>query len=192
MLPLLTQLAGRSISVCARQVCPLNAVRADEQNSIVSPSAYSKRIGWTRPVWVSRAQTYKSLRPSPRLSSALQDTVRAKCAAWTDTVSLAPGPKGTRRVHGFRTGDIVRAIVPGGKRAGTHTGRVAVRTSGNFNVSATSGTVQGIGWRYCQLLHCADGYAYSFESKGGGLSSSLLSRRNTGTVKQEVSRPFFR
>ena len=94
------------------------------------------------------------------------------------------GPKGTRRVHGFRTGDMVRAVVPGGKRAGTHTGRVAVRSSGSFNVSAPSGTLQGIGWRYCKLLHCADGYAYSFESKGGGISSSLL--------KQEVSMPFYR
>ncbi|MFZ1041589.1 MAG: RNA-guided endonuclease IscB [Anaerolineales bacterium] len=94
------------------------------------------------------------------------------------------GAKGTRRVHGFRTGDMVRAIVPRGKRAGTHTGRVAVRSSGSFNVSAPSGTLQGIGWRYCQLLHCADGYAYSFESKGGGLSSSLR--------KQEVSMPFYR
>ena len=36
------------------------------------------------------------------------------------------------------------------------------------------------------------GYAYSFKSEGGGHSSSLRSRRNTGTVKQEVSRPFFR
>jgi 5-methylcytosine-specific restriction endonuclease McrA len=94
------------------------------------------------------------------------------------------GAKGTRRVHGFRTGDMVRAVVPGGKRAGTHTGRVSVRTSGSFNISTPNGTLQGIGWRYCQLLHCADGYAYSFESKGGGISSSLL--------KQGVSMPFYR
>jgi len=78
----------------------------------------------------------------------------------------------------------VRAVVPGGKRAGTHTGRVSVRTSGSFNISTPNGTLQGIGWRYCQLLHCADGYAYSFESKGGGISSSLL--------KQGVSMPFYR
>ena len=93
MLPLLTQLAGRSISVCARQACPLNAVQADEQNSIVSPLACPKSIGWMRPVWASRAQTYKSLRPSPRLSFVPRGTVRARCAAWTDTVSRARGRK---------------------------------------------------------------------------------------------------
>ncbi|MFZ1040552.1 MAG: hypothetical protein WCA79_04075 [Anaerolineales bacterium] len=34
---------------------------------------------------------------------------------------------------------MVRAVVPGGKRAGAHTGQVAVRTSGSFNVSAAKG-----------------------------------------------------
>ncbi len=93
MLPLLTQPAGRSINAFARQACPLNAIRADEQNSTTSPSACPKRIGWMLPAWASRAQTYKSPRPSPRLSSSPWNTVRARCPAWTDTVSLARGRK---------------------------------------------------------------------------------------------------
>jgi 5-methylcytosine-specific restriction endonuclease McrA len=67
------------------------------------------------------------------------------------------GAKEVRVVKGFQTGDIVKAIVPGGKKQGTHVGRVAIRTSGSFNI----GNVQGIGWQHCQVLHHADGYSYS-------------------------------
>jgi 5-methylcytosine-specific restriction endonuclease McrA len=35
----------------------------------------------------------------------------------------------TKSVHGFQTGDLVRALVPRGKNTGVHVGRVAVRTS---------------------------------------------------------------
>jgi 5-methylcytosine-specific restriction endonuclease McrA len=38
-------------------------------------------------------------------------------------------------VKGFQTGDIVKAIVPQGKKAGIHTGRVAVRSTGSFNIT---------------------------------------------------------
>ena len=58
--------------------------------------------------------------------------------------------------HGFATGDLVRAVVPTGRKAGTHTGRVAVRASGSFNV----GRVQGINHRHVRLLQRADGYTY--------------------------------
>lgn len=77
------------------------------------------------------------------------------------------GPKQARRVKGFRTGDIARAIVPAGKKAGIHLGRVAVRTTGSFNITTAAGTVQGISYRYCRLLHQADGFTYP----GGGASS---------------------
>ncbi len=85
------------------------------------------------------------------------------------------GPKQARRVHGFRTGDMVRAVVPRGKKRGTHTGRVAVRTTGSFNITTAGSTVQGIGWKHCQLIHRADGYAYSPASKGGRLTADAVS-----------------
>jgi 5-methylcytosine-specific restriction endonuclease McrA len=66
----------------------------------------------------------------------------------------------SRTVHGFRTGDLVRAIVPSGKKAGTHTGRVAVRASGSFNIQTGSGTVQGINWKRCRRVMPDDGYTY--------------------------------
>ena len=64
-------------------------------------------------------------------------------------------------VKGFQTGDIVKAIVTSGKKIGEYVGRVAVRTSGSFNISAKE-LVQGIGHKYCQILHRKDGYSYQY------------------------------
>lgn len=77
----------------------------------------------------------------------------------------------TKGVFGFSTGDLVRAVVPKGKKAGTHTGRVAVRASGSFNITTSQGTIQGINRKYVRLLQRADGYGYTW--KGEGVSSRL-------------------
>ena len=66
-----------------------------------------------------------------------------------------------KRVHGFQTGDRVRAIVPKGKKAGAHVGRVAVRATGSFNIQTPTGVVQGIAHRHCTMVLRADGYGYS-------------------------------
>jgi hypothetical protein len=63
-------------------------------------------------------------------------------------------------IKGFKTGDIVKAIVTSGKRIGTYIGRVAVRTSGSFNISASE-LVSGISHKYCQIVHRKDGYCYA-------------------------------
>jgi 5-methylcytosine-specific restriction endonuclease McrA len=65
-------------------------------------------------------------------------------------------------VNGFQTGDIVKAIVTIGKKIGTYIGRVAVRSTGSFNISTQAGLVQGISHKYCQIVHAKDGYNYSF------------------------------
>ena len=63
-----------------------------------------------------------------------------------------------KRIRGFSTGDLVRAMVPAPlKKAGVHVGRVAVRSCGSFRV----GRVDGINARYCLLLQRADGYEYT-------------------------------
>ncbi|MFF0307689.1 RNA-guided endonuclease IscB [Streptosporangium sp. NPDC004379] len=67
----------------------------------------------------------------------------------------------TKTVRGFRTGDPVRANVPTGEKAGVHTGRVAVRSTGSFNITTRHGTVQGIGHRHMRVLQRADGYGYT-------------------------------
>ncbi|MCG5058062.1 MAG: HNH endonuclease [Limnoraphis sp. WC205] len=65
-------------------------------------------------------------------------------------------------IKGFQTGDIVKAVVTSGKKIGTYTGRVAVRSTGSFNISTTNGLIQGIGYKYCRQIHQKDGYGYGF------------------------------
>jgi len=85
-------------------------------------------------------------------------------------------------VLGFRTGDLVRSVVPAGKNAGVYVGRVAVRASGKFNLQTQAGTVQGIPARTCALLHRADGYAYRSERRSGVSSRSFSSRVSTPRI----------
>ena len=68
--------------------------------------------------------------------------------------------KSQKVVKGFQTGDIVRAVVPKGKKKGIYEGRVAVRKSGSFNIKVGKKTVQGIGWKNCHLIQAVDGYTY--------------------------------
>lgn len=97
-----------------------------------------------------------------------------------------------KSVHGFRTGDMVRAVVPSGKKAGTHTGRVAVRATGSFNIQTPSGVVQGVGHRHCKVLMRGDGYGYFLvahnrkdsESRGDAKRRAL----SLPGLKAEVSR----
>jgi 5-methylcytosine-specific restriction endonuclease McrA len=63
-------------------------------------------------------------------------------------------------VKGFQTGDIVKAKVLKGKNTGVHVGRVAVRSSGSFNISTLHGLVQGVNQRCMKPVHCKDGYSY--------------------------------
>ncbi|SDK82551.1 hypothetical protein SAMN05192555_101287 [Franzmannia pantelleriensis] len=65
-----------------------------------------------------------------------------------------------KQIRGFQTGDRVKAIVPSGKKAGVHVGRVAIRKTGSFNIQTEQGGVQGIAWRHCALLQRGDGYDY--------------------------------
>ncbi|GAA1071244.1 hypothetical protein GCM10009642_00430 [Nocardiopsis metallicus] len=73
----------------------------------------------------------------------------------------------TKRFFSFATGDLARAVVSQGKKKGTHTGRVAVRATGKFNITTAQGTVQGINHRHVRLLQRADGYAYTIRKEQG-------------------------
>jgi hypothetical protein len=69
--------------------------------------------------------------------------------------------RGREKVHfGYQTGDLVRAVVPAGKKAGTHVGRVLVRASGSFDLRTQAGRITGISHRFCKPIHRKDGYAY--------------------------------
>ena len=97
----------------------------------------------------------------------------------------------SKRVHGFQTGDMVRADVSAGKKAGTHVGRVAVRATGSFNIQLAGEVVQGISHRHCRLIQRSDGYGYSRialpkgDVRSGAASLSALSLPG---LKAEVSR----
>lgn len=77
-------------------------------------------------------------------------------------------PKGAKKVKGFQTGDMIRAVVPKGVHLGTYVGRVAIKADGYFKITGTHGMVEGIHARYCSCIHRCDGYSYQ---KGVGHSS---------------------
>jgi hypothetical protein len=57
---------------------------------------------------------------------------------------------------GYKTGDLVKAVIPSGKNKGTHYGRVAIRQKPRFQLDKI-----GVHPKYLKLLQKADGYAYS-------------------------------
>ena len=77
-------------------------------------------------------------------------------------------PKGylvrNKRVQGVGTGDMLRADVPKGLKAGIHKGRVAVGATGCFNIPSqedgVSSVVQGISRQHCPIVQRNDGYGY--------------------------------
>jgi hypothetical protein len=83
-------------------------------------------------------------------------------------------------VRGFQTGDLVKAVVSSGKKAGTHLGRVAVRLNGSFNIKENGVLVQRIGWKNCAIIQRADGYGYERQGappnplKGEGFRTEVI------------------
>jgi 5-methylcytosine-specific restriction endonuclease McrA len=62
-----------------------------------------------------------------------------------------------KRWFGFKTGDLVRAVVPKGKYAGVHVGRVTVRSRPMFRLKGID-----VHPKYLTLVQRSDGYAYTF------------------------------
>ena len=70
-----------------------------------------------------------------------------------------------KQVYGFQTGDIAKAVVMKGKKVGVYIGKVAIRSSGSFNIICGKSTIEGISYKYFKLLHSCDGYSYSLLNK---------------------------
>ena len=66
----------------------------------------------------------------------------------------------SKSAFGFQTGDMVKALVTTGKKAGTYLGRVAIRASGSFNIQTATGLVQHVHHRFCTRVQRGDGYGY--------------------------------
>nr|WP_236071633.1 hypothetical protein [Streptomyces polyasparticus] len=79
-----------------------------------------------------------------------------------------------KRLHGFISGDLVRAEVPKGKWAGTRTGVVAVRARGQHRVTTAQGRFD-ISYKHPSLLQRADGHSYAIVCEPG-----MQTARKTG------------
>ena len=74
--------------------------------------------------------------------------------------------KASKSVKGFQSGDMVRAVVPTGlKKGGEYLGKVAVRSSGKFDIQTKNRTIQSIGHKYCHIIQRCDGYSYSYNER---------------------------
>ena len=82
--------------------------------------------------------------------------------------------KSSKSVKGFQTGDMVKAIVPTGSKAGEYLGRVAVRSRGNFDIKTKNDLVKDIGYKFCRLLQRNDGYSYNYKER----DLASLAKRN--------------
>jgi len=73
-------------------------------------------------------------------------------------------PRGRRSrqkfYFGFRTGDMVKAVIPKGKYKGTWVGSVVCRKRGNFDIKVLSGKRQSVSYKYCKIIQRFDGYKY--------------------------------
>jgi 5-methylcytosine-specific restriction endonuclease McrA len=65
-----------------------------------------------------------------------------------------------KAIYGFQTGDLARVSVPRGKHTGVHSGRIAVRASGWFDLRTQGLVRQNISHKHCRLLQRNDGYQY--------------------------------
>jgi hypothetical protein len=68
--------------------------------------------------------------------------------------------KRSSHAFGFRTGDIIKAVVPSGKPQGTHVGKVAIKARGQFTITTRERAVPDVPHRYCRRVHQADEYTY--------------------------------
>jgi hypothetical protein len=63
---------------------------------------------------------------------------------------------------GYVTGDLVRAVMPSGKWAGTWTGRISVRAKGQHSLTTPAGRINVSHWNL-RLLQRGDGYGYTVQ-----------------------------
>ncbi|MBR1695266.1 MAG: RRXRR domain-containing protein [Selenomonas sp.] len=69
-----------------------------------------------------------------------------------------------KQFFGFQTGDMVKAVVPNGKKAGTYFGKVMCRKRGSFDIKTSAGRIGDINHKYFQLVQRSDGYVYSMKA----------------------------
>jgi hypothetical protein len=167
------------VKVPLKDAAAVNATRYATGNALKSfglPVAFSSggrtkfnrtKLGYKKDHWIDAACVGESgshvVIPqaiTPLIITAKGRGSRQKCSM-NQYGFPRTGPKKHKRVKGFQTGDIVKAIVTKGKKIGTYVGRVVVRASGNFDIGIGKEKVSGISYKYCQLIQRVDGYEYT-------------------------------
>jgi 5-methylcytosine-specific restriction endonuclease McrA len=116
---------------------------------------------WLDAACVGVVESLKVLTNQPLLIKSQGHGTRQMCG--TNKYGFPTRHRTNQKVYfGFQTGDIVKSIVTAGTKIGEYVGRIAVRSSGSFNISTKLGLIQGISHKYCQIIHNKDGYNYQF------------------------------
>ncbi|MHB8290345.1 MAG: RNA-guided endonuclease IscB, partial [Acidimicrobiales bacterium] len=118
-----------------------------------------------------------------RVGSYPLGTITAKSTGRGSYARTRPDKYGFPRLHlpavksvyGLQTGDLVRAVVPTFKHAGSHAARISVRSSGSFNMRTKGEIMQGISYRHCALLQRGDGWEYGQRKEAGNTARVGLS-----------------
>jgi 5-methylcytosine-specific restriction endonuclease McrA len=116
---------------------------------------------WLDAACVGQVEMLEVLTSTPLLIQATGHGTRQMCRTDKHGFPSRYVPQ-FKFVQGFQTGDIVKAVVTTGKKIGEYVGRVAVRSTGSFNISTNQGLVQGINHKYCKSIQRKDGYGYGF------------------------------
>lgn len=115
---------------------------------------------WLDAACVGQVENLEVLTSQPLLIKATGHGTRQMCRTDKYGFPSRHVPR-CKFVKGFQTGDIVKAIVTTGKKIGEYVGRVAVRSTGSFNISSST-LIQGVSHKYCKTIHRKDGYSYGF------------------------------
>jgi hypothetical protein len=109
----------------------------------------------------STPETFVSMDPYVQIWTAKGRGIRQMCR--TDKYGFPVAHRSRHKIHhGFQTGDLIQAIVPKGKYAGTWTGRVLTRATGRFDINVQGHLLaKGISYKYCRILQRADGWQYT-------------------------------
>lgn len=84
--------------------------------------------------------------------------------ALVDAYGFPKAHKSRQKMHfGFQTGDMVFANVPNGKFAGSHFGRIAVRSGGQHSLKTSERPSFNVNHKHCCVVQRADGYCYSWK-----------------------------
>jgi hypothetical protein len=102
---------------------------------------------------------------TPLLIKAMGHGTRQRCRTNAHGFPIAHWAR-QKRFCGFQTGDIVKAVVPRGKYAGTWVSHVAVRASGKFDL-VIHGKTASVHQKHCTRLWSADGYQYTLSAVAG-------------------------